>query len=306
MGFSFDRRKTTLISFQYLSSLSETVKIPNFIVEPKPGSLLIKWMITDYQKQTLMFYKILLNDGVWKRTVEGNQNVTEVLVDGLEPCHFYVVGVTIVIAHNWTIGTFWNCGSPLPKDIKRPRELQVYSLDSGKQQVITWLRPRNLSSKCRVYYVLYRSSGKKDVVKQTFNSVGPHLIGGLRPQVVYSYRVQAYLGFIPGAVSHTVKERTFPGEHPATPYDLRLVPMIRSLKLLWKLPEGQCATVDNYLIWLDGAIHLLENNNRTEFVLTNLHPCRFYAVELVAVSAASIKSGKVAASGSPLSETPCD
>ncbi|KAF6770312.1 hypothetical protein AHF37_10731 [Paragonimus kellicotti] len=159
-----------------------------------------------------------------------------------------------------------------------------------------------MPSECHVYYVLYRSSEMGDLVKQTFNSVGPHLIDGLRPQVVYAYHVQAYFGLIPGAVSFTVKEKTFPGERPATPYDFKLVPMIRCLKLLWKLPEGQSATVENYFIWLDDSAYLLENENKTEFVLVNLHPCQFYTVELVAVSAASIKSGKVIASGSPLSE----
>ncbi|KAF5403420.1 hypothetical protein PHET_03222 [Paragonimus heterotremus] len=291
------------MSFQYFLSISVTVKIPDFIVEPKPKGLLIKWIITDYQKQRLRFYKILINDGAWTRTVEGNQNVTEVLVDELEPCHFYVVGVTTVIVHNWIVGTSWKCGSPLPTEIRRPRKLQVYNVDSGKQQVITWMRPTKMSSECRIYYVLYRSSEKEDLVKQTFNSVGPHLIDGLRPHVVYAYRVQAYFGLIPGAVSSTVKERTFPGERPATPYDFKLVPMIRSLKLLWTLPEGQCATVENYFIWLDGSAYLLENKNKTEFVFIDLHPCRFYTIELVAVSAASVKSGKVTASGTPLSES---
>ncbi|KAF5403419.1 hypothetical protein PHET_03221 [Paragonimus heterotremus] len=176
-------------------------------------------------------------------------------------------------------------------------------MDSGKQQVVSWRQPAKLPSKCHIYYLLHQTSeeGSNDI--RMFTSVGPHLIDGLNPSRVYSYRVQACSDLKLGAITAVVEGRTLAGATPPTPYDFKLIPMSRSLKLVWKLPEGKTSTVHHYLFWLDGVVYSMENENTMEFDLVDLERCHSYLVELAAVSTASIMSGKVAASGIPLSDS---
>ncbi|KAF7257213.1 hypothetical protein EG68_05397 [Paragonimus skrjabini miyazakii] len=289
------------------SPLSEkTASVPDFVVLSKPNGLLIKWIITDPQLQKISYSKILLKIGTWSRIIQTHHNVKEVLVDKLKPCHFYIVGVTTTILRGMLNKTSWKCGTPMPQVIGQPRRVKIYNLDSGKQQVISWRQPAKLPSKCHIYYLLHRTSegGENDI--GMFTSVGPHLIDGLSPSQVYSYRVQACSDLMLGAITAVVEERTLAGATPPTPYDFKLIAANRSLKMIWKLPEEKTSTVHRYLFWLDGVVYSMENQNKMDFDLVDLERCHSYIVELAAVSTASVISEKVAASGIPLSDAPCD
>ncbi|TGZ63273.1 hypothetical protein CRM22_006995 [Opisthorchis felineus] len=299
-----------VLSFAWLlgfisATEEEAVLVPDFELVPVESGLLVKWFIDDYETQSVIYYQIEIQNGQWTRAIQATENVSSVLIDNLEPCHFYTVSVTTVIIWNQQMKVAWKCGTPLPKIPSKVRDLLVTSLSSGTEQIVSWRRPTEVPPACHLHYdlIIRRAGGYEHHLG--FDTHGQHLIRNLEPQTTYYFKIQANYGELRGEASDMVEQPTTAGEAPVSPYDLRFIPLEFSGNLTWRLPVKGMERIQKYNLIFEGAAYEIPNEGQTNFLVEDLAECSWYCMQLAAVGSNHIESKKALACGTPLTTRVC-
>ncbi|KAF7259110.1 hypothetical protein EG68_03695 [Paragonimus skrjabini miyazakii] len=163
-------------------------------MQPLVKALQINWNISLSLKQTVVLYTLQLTHDQWSSTQQELPTVNQTTLTDLQPCKFYCVKLFAVLKSGESHFIGQDCTAPLSDKLGVVRNLKLFSLSTGTDQMISWKRPKGAVKYCSFYYVVEQKTKNGGSNRWIFNSEGPHLIKSLLPNTLYVYTVRVHLG----------------------------------------------------------------------------------------------------------------